>query len=246
MKNLTYTELIALADKSNAFARDIFKNWEENFPFDAKGFQYRYLYANSFRAAKSAQSFWLLYSRGFFHDAQIIARTLFERIVNSRVASKSPERACELLATNRFDDKAGVQKMIDIDPKNYNHPEMKEHLELYQREIDHFLGLSKTTKAKKRNFLEMCKEVKLEWAYRMIYREFSEYTHASFGVASKDPVEDDCKMAAFIALLAPMDTAIQYDSAFHGEERKVLADNYRALYNEFADPLLGPKAIRED
>jgi len=66
-------------------------------------------------AATSSQSFWLLHAAGKFHDAQIIARTLLERIVNGRVAAKSPERACSVLATNRWKDREGVRKMINFD-----------------------------------------------------------------------------------------------------------------------------------
>jgi hypothetical protein len=115
-EKLTEQELIALADKSNAFARGIVGEWKDTFDLDARGFQLRYLYLNSYRAAVSAQSFWLLHSHGRFHDAQIIARTLLERIVNNRVARHSPKRACSLLATNRWKDRAGVQKMVDFDP----------------------------------------------------------------------------------------------------------------------------------
>jgi hypothetical protein len=240
-KELTVEELINLADRTNAFAKEIIGDWTDTFRLDATGFQYRYIYSNAFRAAVSAQSFWLLHSRRRFHDAQIIARTLLERIVNGRVAAISPERACSLLATDRQEELEKVRKIRNFDPTNFDTAQIQAQLDLYQQEIDKFLKMASRSDVLTWNFAEMCKEVQLEWAYRMLYASFSDYTHASYGVGTGDPSIEEMRIALHIALLAPMDTSTQYDRVFHGKERSEISQKYTELYNEFSDLLLVPR-----
>jgi len=239
---MTGEELIHLADKSNAFARDVIGDWEDTFAFDANGFQFRYLYSNAYRSAVSAQAFWMLHLNGRIHESKIIARTLLERIVNGRVAALSPERACSLLATDRFKARENVRKLINFDAGTFDTPEIQAKQAERQDEIDKFLKLAGRTEVVPWNFADMCKEAKIEWAYRMLYTDLSEYTHASHGTAPAKAGDEVSETALYLALVAPMDTATQYDLAFHGKQRDDLFHAYKALYSKIADPILGKKA----
>src|SRR5258706_21393 len=89
---------MTLPDKSLEFARSIGEQWQDQSGIDLGAFQRRYLYVQSFGAAHTAKSYWILHHAKQHNDCNVLTRNLLERIFNSRVASKSPKHAVELIA----------------------------------------------------------------------------------------------------------------------------------------------------
>jgi len=101
--------------------------------------------------------------------------------------------------------------MINFD-KGFDTTEIRARQDQAQREIDRFLAMAGRATVQEWNFAEMCMEVDVEWAYRMLYRDLSEYTHASYGTSSSAEENNDSVIAKYLALLAPMDLASLADA----------------------------------
>jgi hypothetical protein len=95
---------MTLPDKTLAFARSVGEDWTDKWKKnELLGFQQRYLYVHALAACHTARSYWILHREGQHNECHILARNLLERIFNSRVASKSPEHAVELIASEVAD-----------------------------------------------------------------------------------------------------------------------------------------------
>ena len=190
---------IALADKCNAFARDVVGEWKDSKNWNAQGYQMRYLYSNAYRSAHTAFAFWKLHAIGAYHECHILARVLLERIVNGRIATMSPERALRLMVTELGKEIKGIKSWKDL--QKLNDATINNWLAEHAAKCNELLKLLNLAEPPRWNFFKLIAEVKLEPLYRTAYRDLSQYTHASFSVSAPGCGDEDCRMMKFVALL---------------------------------------------
>ncbi len=83
----------------------------------------------------------------------------------------------------------------------------------------------------------MMREVNLSKLYRSAYRDLSQYSHGSFSVSASGLGDKDDEVMKFIALLAPIDTAIQFEAVRQGSLSPARTAQYKALFEQIADTL---------
>ena len=77
------------------------------------------------------------------------------------------------------------------------------------------------------------------WAYRGLYSKFSLYAHAGYEMSQPQEVNRPSGLADFIALLAPIDTAMCLHQLSCGQTPCEVLVKYKALCAEFRSKTLG-------
>ncbi len=233
-----------LPDKSLAFARLIGEQWQDQSALDQPSFQRRYLYVQSFGAAHTARSYWILHHAKQFNDCNVLARNLLERIFNSRVASKSPEHAVELIAYE-LSERIRRLRLLQVEHQTLP-PEATEKITELERELQVFLSLLGTQSVPQWDWYRRAVEAGISsWAYRGLYSEFSCYTHAGYEVSRPQELNKPSNFADFTALLAPIDTAMFLHRLSCNKTRCDVGSEYKALYEEFRNETLGEPTSRD-
>ena len=193
-----------LPDDTFLYAHKIGSPWTDPIGFTLEDFQSRFLYTQCLGASQTAKSYWLLHSNGRFQDCNILARNLLERIFNSRLAIKSSRHAVELLANELAAEcegwRKGINEFGDRVPENLN------HVQCLNQELANFEKLL-GGKAPNWSYYDRAKESGLAAYYRSAYFHLCSYTHATHTT----PVEKSdypCPATDYIALMAPIDTAV--------------------------------------
>jgi len=229
---------MTLADKSLAFARSIGEEWQDRPGTDLRSFQQRYLYAQAFGTAHTARGYWILHREEQHHDCNLLARNLLERIFNGRVASKSPRHAVELMTCELSEHIRRLrlfQRELQHVPK-----EATQTIERLESELQVFLALLGTQEAPQWDYHRRAVEAEIStWAYRGLYSEFSCYTHAGYEVGRPRELNKPSNLADFIALLAPLDTAMFLHRLSCTETQCEIGARYKTLYEEFRNEMLG-------
>ena len=229
--------LLPLIDKCNDFAKKLAGEWKDSEPFDARGFQLRYLYSNAYRAAHTAFSFWKLNAMEHYHDSHVLARVLFERIINGRIASRSPTRAVTLMSSEIANEIDKVTKWQNLDELP---GETQTYLARRASELKHFLGLAGIPKPPVWNFCALAKEVDCESLYPSAYRDLSQYSHAGYNVSRPGQGDRDCLYLKFVALIAPVESAAQFDFAQNGQTSDEVKSAYEEIFEEVAKATVRP------
>ena len=233
-----------LADKSLAFARCVGERWQDQPAMDLPSFQRRYLYVQSFGAAHTARSYWILHRAKQHNDCNVLARNLLERIFNSRVAAKSPKHAVELIAYELSKRISGLRRLLREHqrlPKKAT-----ETIERHESELKVFLSLLGTQSVPQWDYYRRASVAGISsWAYRGLYSGFSCYTHADYGVSRPQDSNKPSSFADFIALLAPVETALFLHAPACTDTSCEVGLRYKALCDEFSNKTLEER-ISED
>jgi len=88
-------------------------------------------------------------------------------------------------------------------------------------------------------------DASIAWAYRGLYSEFSCYTHAGYEMSRPPELNKPWRLSNFIALLAPIDTALQFHRLSCTEQPCNVAADYAALYSEIQSETLGEPITTE-
>jgi hypothetical protein len=152
------------------------------------------------KAYKAYQSIRLLCRKGFWEDAQILCRTIFELCLQSRYLMKNPIKHGELWYNYDMIRRYKYYKKIsEIDPdlKNIDEPqkqasivELKQHYEQHKTEYprdDNWYG--KSIRKLAQEIDENHPDKPYEWWYIKVYAIESGYVHSGSGTI-KDYFED--------------------------------------------------------
>lgn len=219
-----------LQDQTLAFARSIGQPWKDEFGMDLLGFQQRHLHAQALAAAHTARGYWILHRENQHNECHILARNLLERIFNSRLARKSAKHANELIVSDLTNHIARLKSWQKDEPT----PDsvVVELIERLEKELQQFLALLGQKKPRKWDCSQRAAEVGLSWAYRTLYSDFSIYTHAGYQISRPPDLNKPSNLADFIALFAPIDTAIHLHQLSCTDNPCKVAADYKALYDE--------------
>jgi len=226
---------VTFADKSFSFARSIGEQWQDPNSNDLPSFQRRYLYVQSFSAAHTASSYWILRRADKQYDCNVLARNLLERIFNSRVAHKSPRHAVELIAWELSERIRHLRLFQTV------HPQMDmQTIQGYESDLRVFLSLLGMSSAPQWDFYRRADEAGISsWAYRGVYSLLSGYTHAGYERGRPKEISGPTSLADFVALLAPIDTAFLFHRISCTDVRCEIGSQYKALYDEFERETIG-------
>jgi hypothetical protein len=234
---------MTVADRTLAFARSIGKDWKDTQEMDLSAFQRRYLYLQSLGAAHSARAYWILHRAQQHNECHMIARNLLERIFNSRVAIKSSKHAVELIASE-LSDRIHRLQLWQRDTPGLP-AQLTDLIERHERELHEFLKMLNTSIAPQWDYYRRASEANIAWAYRGLYSDFSRYTHAGYDTTRPQELNKAWSVTDFIALLAPIDTALQLHRLSCSESPCKVAADYAALYEEILNITLSERISNE-
>lgn len=212
-------------------------SWNPPKTYDtAADYQAVVLFSHATAALNTSTSYWLLRENGLNHDAHIIARHLFERMVQSRRAYQSPEEAIKAVVS----EIAERRRLMEIYIGNLSSSEAHERLELEamlaeeEKEQHQLCALAGIPVGDYRsNFLGVTQALKIEPLYRSVYFHLSAYAHATFGTARPVEYEKEASRSAdHLALAGPMECALNfYHRSTDTPDASVLHE-YKSLADE--------------
>src|SRR5262249_30658716 len=107
-------------------------------------------------------------------------------------------------------------------------------------ELHQFLSLLGTKAAPKWDYFRRAKEAMIDsWAYRGLYAELSCYAHAGFEMSRPTERKKPWRWANFVALLAPIDTAMPLHGVSCADEPCPVGNRYKALLDEINRLIFG-------
>jgi len=228
-----------LAKESLAFAERVGDGWKDTTGSDCAAGQEQFLCRQAFGAYHTAKSFWILHENGCLTDCVVLARNLLERIVNSTFGLKSPNHAVDLIASEY---NSTIKQAEKWDTLLGGSAELQQVIAENRRALNTVLSLLNKTKAPEWNIFkrfEVC-GTGMERCYRSLYFHFSRYAHAGFEVPRPGRHNQQSEASEFVALLAPVFTAIYYhmrDGHDCSLGKCPIGDEGRALTARFRNPL---------
>jgi hypothetical protein len=139
----------------------------------------------------------------------VLARNLLERIVNSAFGLKSPNHAIELIA-NEYN--TTIKQAEKWDRLLGGSTDLQQVIAENKSALKTVLGVLNKTEAQDWNIFKRFEECGsgMEQCYRSLYFHFSRYAHAGFEVPRAGRHNQKSEASEFVALLAPVFTAIYY------------------------------------
>ena len=228
-----------LAKESLVFAERVGDGWKDAPMPDCLAAQEQFLCRQAFGAYHTAKSFWILHENGRLTDCIVLARNLLERIVNSTFGWKSPNHAVELIA---HEYNTTIKQAEQWDTLLGGSPNLQQVITENKKALRAVLSLLNKTEAGDWKIFKRFEECGsgMERCYRSLYFHFSRYAHAGFEVPRPGKHNEPSEASEFVALLAPVLTAINYHrrdghECSHGKCR--IGDEGMALAGRFSNPI---------
>lgn len=189
-------------------AKLLLGDWSDDGKRDVAGMQLAYLHSNAYRAAHTADAFWILHETGKHHDCHILCRSLLERMIKGRYAAKSTGLFAKMIGGDLNEELRNVRAWeklpgLPLFPKSYD-DFRKPDIDL----VNSWTG-QKDLPPKVR-LIDAAKEVDFEKIYRSAYRELCLYTHPNFGVSRPGAGDEIRGYLLWLAWFAPVDTAMMF------------------------------------
>jgi hypothetical protein len=179
---------------------------------DLPTLQHHVVYSQAFGSIRLSVSYWSLRDENRNYEAHVLARNLFERLVNTRYSAASVTNAARLAASMLGDRVKKLNQLLKV-----AEPEFKASLEGVrdrdQAEYDRTVSISGLgPDPVVSNFFSRAEAIGLDDLYRSLYFSLSEFTHPPIKrnvIGTMDaPPAPSIDMLSF---LAPLETALEWE-----------------------------------